>query len=84
VRTCALVSSPSESRSGTPFEQTHGRPDDGRPLLPKAVAPLKRFGQEINAGTFTLARMNAFLHDMEADIQRAKRFRRPIPQLGPS
>jgi type I restriction enzyme M protein len=48
--------------------QTHGKPENGRVRLPKKVAPLKVFGQEINPGTFAMARMNAFLHDMEADI----------------
>lgn len=37
--------------------------------LPPDTAPLKLFGQEINPGTFAMARMNAFIHDMEADIQ---------------
>jgi type I restriction enzyme M protein len=32
------------------------------------VAPLKLFGQEINPSTFAMARMNAFIHDMEAEI----------------
>jgi len=33
-----------------------------------SVAPLKFFGQEINPTTFAMAKMNAFLHDMEANI----------------
>ena len=33
------------------------------------VAPLRFFGQEINHNTYALARMNAFIHDMEADIR---------------
>ncbi len=33
-----------------------------------SVAPLRFFGQEINHVTYAMARMNAFLHDMEADI----------------
>ncbi len=32
--------------------------------------PLQLFGQEINADTYAMARMNASLHDMEADIRR--------------
>ena len=34
-----------------------------------SIAPLHFFGQEINHTTFALARMNAFIHDMEADIR---------------
>lgn len=33
------------------------------------VAPLRFFGQEINHNTYALARMNAFIHDMEADVR---------------
>lgn len=42
---------------------------NGSLRLPTDVVPLKLFGQEINPGTFAMARMNAFIHDMEADIQ---------------
>src|SRR3990170_3674805 len=31
--------------------------------------PLKLYGQEINALTYAMARMNAFIHDMDADIR---------------
>jgi type I restriction enzyme M protein len=33
-----------------------------------SVAPLMFYGQEINHVTYAMARMNAFLHDMEANI----------------
>ncbi len=33
-----------------------------------SVQPLKFYGQEINHVTYAMARMNAFLHDMEANI----------------
>jgi type I restriction enzyme M protein len=46
----------------------HGVRENGRVRLPSSVAPLKVYGQEINASTFAMARMNAFIHDMEADI----------------
>jgi len=42
---------------------------NGAKKLPAKVAPLRLFGQEINPATFAMARMNAFIHDMEADIQ---------------
>jgi type I restriction enzyme M protein len=49
--------------------ETHGERHNGRLQLPKHVAPLRLFGQEINLDTFAIARMNAFIHDMEADIR---------------
>jgi type I restriction enzyme M protein len=33
------------------------------------VAPLRFYGQELNAATYAMCRMNAFIHDMEADIK---------------
>ena len=47
---------------------SHGETSNGHRRLPAGVAPLKLFGQEINPSTFAMARMNAFIHDMEADI----------------
>ncbi|RLC77244.1 MAG: SAM-dependent DNA methyltransferase [Chloroflexi bacterium] len=41
------------------------------------IKPLKFFGQEINPATFALARMNAFIHDMEADIRLGDTMVRP-------
>ena len=43
------------------FKEKYGRD-------PK-VAPLRFYGQEINPNTYALARMNTFLHDMDADIR---------------
>jgi len=48
--------------------ETHGELHNGRRRLPPHVAPLKLFGQEINPSTFAMARMNAVIHDMEAEI----------------
>jgi type I restriction enzyme M protein len=45
--------------------------------LPKDVAPLQLFGQEINPSTFAISRMNAFLHDMDAEIALGDTMRRP-------
>jgi len=39
--------------------------------------PLQLYGQEINADTFAMAKMNAFIHDMEAEIQRGDTMRVP-------
>jgi type I restriction enzyme M protein len=41
------------------------------------LAPLKFFGQEINAATFAMARMNAFIYDMEAEIGLGDTMNRP-------
>jgi len=57
--------------------ETHGDRHNGRLQLPKQVAPLRLFGQEINPATFAIARMNAFIHDMEADIRLGDTMRRP-------
>ena len=39
--------------------------------------PLQLFGQEIIPGTFAMARMNAFIHDMEAEIALGDTMRAP-------
>lgn len=57
--------------------QTKGKNDNGRLKLPANVAPLKLFGQEINSSTFAMARMNAFIHDMEAEIALGDTMHRP-------
>ena len=48
--------------------QTKAKKENGRLKMPANVAPLKLFGQEIEASTFSIAKMNAFIHDMEAEI----------------
>ena len=57
--------------------ETHGVQQNGRRVLPPEVAPLRVFGQEINPGTFAMARMNAFIHDMEADVALGDTLARP-------
>ncbi|MBX6770816.1 MAG: SAM-dependent DNA methyltransferase [Chloroflexi bacterium] len=57
--------------------ETHGQPQNGRLRLPTQVAPLALYGQEINAATFAMARMNAFIHDMEANIALGDTMHRP-------
>jgi type I restriction enzyme M protein len=39
--------------------------------------PLQLFGQEINPDTLAMAKMNALIHDMEADIRRGDTMRAP-------
>lgn len=41
------------------------------------VAPLRFYGQEINHTTYAMAKMNAFIHDMEADIRLGDTMIRP-------
>jgi type I restriction enzyme M protein len=50
---------------------------NGRFRLPANVPPLRVFGQEINPSTFAMARMNAFIHDMEAEIALGDTMNRP-------
>lgn len=57
--------------------ETKGEKINGRLKLPSAVAPLKLFGQEINASTFAMSRMNAFIHDMDAEIALSDTMHRP-------
>jgi type I restriction enzyme M protein len=45
--------------------------------LPSTIAPLKVYGQEINPTTFAMARMNAFIHDIEAEIALGDTMRSP-------
>ncbi len=44
--------------------------DPGELKTGDIARPLQLFGQEINADTYAMAKMNAFIHDMEADIRR--------------
>ncbi|AEB08781.1 type I restriction-modification system subunit M [Desulfobacca acetoxidans] len=57
--------------------ETKGEKHNGRLKLPPAIAPLQLYGQEINSVTFAMARMNAFIHDMEADIALGDTMHRP-------
>ena len=57
--------------------ETHGVDSNGGRRLPSEKAPLKIFGQEINPTTFAMARMNAVIHDLEADIRIGDTMRNP-------
>ena len=57
--------------------QKYGVKQNGHLRLPPNVAPLHLFGQEINPATFAMARMNAFIHDMEADVALGDTLHRP-------
>lgn len=41
-----------------------------RELDPTAKIPLKLFGQELQAESYAVARMNAIIHDMDVDLRR--------------
>ena len=56
---------------------THGVQGNGRKVLPSTIAPLQVFGQEINPTTFAMARMNAFIHDIDAEIALGDTMRNP-------
>jgi type I restriction enzyme M protein len=43
----------------------------------KPVSPLKFYGQEILHSTYAMAKMNAFIHDMEAEIKLGDTMNRP-------
>jgi len=57
--------------------ETHGKAVNEHRELPPEIAPLRLFGQEINPATFAMSRMNAFLHDMDADIALGDTMRHP-------
>jgi len=59
------------------FLETHGVKENGSLKLPPGVAPLRLSGQEINPTTFAMARMNAFIHDLEAEIHLGDTMRNP-------
>jgi len=57
--------------------ETHGKRRNGRLELPATVAPLRLFGQDIGPEKFAMTRMNAVLHDMEAEVALGDTMRRP-------
>ncbi|RTI03368.1 DNA methyltransferase [Thermus scotoductus] len=54
-----------------------GTMENGHLRLPNQIKPLRLFGQEINPSTFAMARMNAVIHDMEAEIRLGDTMRNP-------
>jgi type I restriction enzyme M protein len=57
--------------------ETRGERVNGRLRLLSSIAPLRLYGQEINPSTFAMSRMNAFIHDMEAEIALGDTMHRP-------
>lgn len=58
--------------------EKHGVHQNGHRRLPKDTAPLQLFGQELNHATYAMARMNAFLHEMDAEIALGDTMARPV------
>ena len=57
--------------------ETHGVEENSHRRLPSEHAPLRLFGQEINPATYAMAKMNAVIHEMEADIRLGDTMRNP-------
>jgi type I restriction enzyme M protein len=57
--------------------ETKGEQVNSRRMLPPEIAPLYVFGQEINPATFAIARMNTFIHDIDAEESTALRHQQP-------
>ncbi len=57
--------------------ETKGKRTNGRLELPARLAPLKLSGQEIESSTYAISRMNAVIHDMEAEIALGDTMHRP-------
>ncbi|MGB9898550.1 N-6 DNA methylase [Thermanaerothrix sp.] len=60
------------------FLEKYGQPNDtGRLKVPSSIEPLHFFGQDILTSSFAIARMNVFIHDMEAEIALGDTMSRP-------
>ncbi len=57
--------------------ETHGEQRNGHRYLPSHVAPLRLYGQEINPSAFAMARMSAFIHEMDAEVALGDTMNRP-------
>ena len=59
------------------FMDKYGVQQNSHKTLPSGIAPLKVYGQEINPVTYAMARMNAFIHDIDAEIGIGDTMRSP-------
>ncbi len=57
--------------------ETRGDRRNDHLVLPAKVAPLRLFGQDIGPEKYAMTRMNAVLHDMEAEVALGDTMRRP-------
>jgi len=55
----------------------YGERKNGAPRLPSRISDLRLFGQDIGADKFAMTRMNAVLHDMEAEVALGDSMQRP-------
>jgi len=68
-----------ENTEGTGKNSVSSVPSEvkSRATLPPGVAPLQLYGQEINPSTYAIARMNAVIHDLQAEIRIGDTMRHP-------
>jgi type I restriction enzyme M protein len=68
-----------ENTEGTGKNSVSSVPSEvkSRATLPLGVAPLQLYGQEINPSTYAIARMNAVIHDLQAEIRIGDTMRHP-------
>ncbi|GAW92772.1 type I restriction-modification system subunit M [Calderihabitans maritimus] len=59
------------------FLETHGVVKNSHRELPHEIEPIRIYGQEINHATYAMAKMNVFLHDMNAEIALGDTMNRP-------
>ncbi len=57
--------------------ETHGVRRNGGTALPSQLAKLRLCGQEVQPDTYSLARMNTLIHDLQADIRLGDTMARP-------
>ncbi len=57
--------------------EKYGKKQNGSLRLPAKVAPLRLFGQDIGPEKFAMTRMNAVIHDMEAEVALGDTLHRP-------
>jgi len=57
--------------------EKYGEQQNGRRVLPPSVARLRLYGQELTVATYAIARMNAAIHDLDAEIALGDTMRRP-------
>ncbi len=57
--------------------QTYGREQDGHRKLPADLAPVRLYGQEVLPATYAMAKMNAFIHHVEAQVALGDTMLRP-------
>jgi type I restriction enzyme M protein len=57
--------------------EKYGVQKNNQKVLPPDVAPLKVYGQEVLGNTFAMAKMNSFIHDIDANIALGDTMKKP-------